>query len=475
MGMAIPMLDLMFFLTESEDNPRHVGAILIFERPARGGASTARRILDAYRRIDPLPPFNRIPVFVRAGMPEWQEVDKLDMNWHVQHLTLPAPGLDAQLHELAAKLHAPMLERDRPGWRVYVIEGLERNRFALFIKVHHALVDGESGIALMQHSLSQSPRDRHIRSAVATELPARVADGHAGATQWVKSQAATVARLALAIGLGTGRVVKESLAGLRGFSAVENRPFTAPYTPMNEPIHNARILTHTALPLSSMQGVANAWAATVNDVAICVLDAAMNRYLREAGRRPDRPLVAICPVSLHDPDLKQATTLVTNFWTPLGKPSSPVDQRMRRVIANTRQAKERIRTLPKEAAYVYSVLNFSLGETLPLIRPGSSGFFVPSNVLISNVRGPSEPLYLNGARLEALCPVSTLIAGMGLNITFMSYAGQVVFGFTANASALPNADRMARYTLEAFSALEQHTRRAPPDTHGRPRNRRTNP
>jgi len=133
---------------------------------------------------------------------------------------------------------------------------------------------------------------------------------------------------------------------------------------------------------------------------------------------------------------------------------------MRQVIANTRAAKERIRTLPKDVAYAYAVLTFAAGETLALVPRGSVDFFLPSNVLISNVRGPSDPLYLNGARLEALCPVSTLISGMGLNITFMSYAGQVVIGFTANASALPEAGRLALYTREAFAALERQIRRA---------------
>ena len=115
MGIPIPMLDLMFFLTESQDNPRHVGAVLIFQRPRRGGADIVDRIVDAYRRATPVPPFNRIPVLRRAGLPEWQEVDRLDTSYHFQRRTLPAPGSDAQLDELVAELHAPMLDRRPPG------------------------------------------------------------------------------------------------------------------------------------------------------------------------------------------------------------------------------------------------------------------------------------------------------------------------------------------------------------------------
>jgi len=459
-GIPIPMLDLMFFLSENPDNPRHVGAVLIFQRPRRGGAAVVRRIIEAYRQADPVPPFNRIPVFLRIGLPEWREVARLDMDWHVQHRTLPAPGTDAQLDELVADLHAPMLERDRPGWRVYVIEGLEGDRFAVFIKVHHSLVDGESGIALLHRTLSRSPRDRRIRTVIETSLPAPAHATPSGLVPRLEHEVAKAARTALSIGWGSERLLEEGLAGLRGLSSEEIRPFTAPLTAMNDPIHGARAIVHAVLPLPAMKAVARAWGTTLNDVALCVLDAAMNRYLRSIGRPAERALVAICPVSLHDREVKRATTQVSIFWTPLGTRSASVGRRMREVMANTRQAKERIRTLPRDVAYAYAVLTFLLGETLALVPRGGSDYFLASNVLISNVRGPTEPLYLAGARLEALCPVSTLISGMGLNITFMSYAGQVVIGFTANASALPDAGRLAQYTREAFAALERQTRRA---------------
>jgi len=138
MTIPIPMLDLMFFLTETRDNPRHVGALLVFERPRSSRTDFVGRVVDSFRKAVPVAPFNRVPLFRKAGLPEWQEAESLDMEWHVQRLALPAPGSASELHALVAKLHEPMLERDRPGWRIFVIDGLERNRFAMFIKVHHA-------------------------------------------------------------------------------------------------------------------------------------------------------------------------------------------------------------------------------------------------------------------------------------------------------------------------------------------------
>jgi hypothetical protein len=168
--------------------------------------------------------------------------------------------------------------------------------------------------------------------------------------------------------------------------------------------------------------------------------------------------VSICPVSLREEAAIEATTQVSAIFPPLGEVDAPVDQRLKQVMANTRAAKDQLKSLGKDAAYAYAVLAFALSETLAIAHPEALGLpMLPANVLISNVRGPEETLYLNGARLEALFPVSTLIVAVGLNVTFMSYDGQVIMGFTANGSALPEVESMARYTHEAFVALEKAT------------------
>jgi WS/DGAT/MGAT family acyltransferase len=454
MSTPIPMLDLMFFLTESAENPRHVGSVLIFQPPRRGGANTAREIVEAYRRAVPQPPFNRIPVFRKTGMPLWQEVEHVDPRHHVLHLALPAPGSDQQLHELIADLHAPMLERHRPGWKMYVIEGLAGGRFAIYHKVHHALVDGESGMAILRRSLADSPRDRRIRTTVGLEHPQRPRPAPHGLRATLEREAQKLARRTLTVGRSSFQIAEEALEGLLGYSPQRKRAFTAPQTPMNEPIWNGRSISHTALPLRRMKAVARAADATLNDVALSILDAGIHRYLRAASRVPDHPLVAICPVSLHDPQAKQVTTNVSAIWPPLGPVSAPIRRRLEAVKASTRAEKARLNVLGKDAAYAYAVMAFALSETLTIARPEALGL-LPANMLVSNVRGPERPLYLNGARLETFFPVSTLIAGLGLNITFMSYADQMVFGYTANGSSLPEVESMACYTTEAFDALER--------------------
>jgi len=474
MSTPIPMLDLMFFLTETVDNPRHVGSVLIFRRPARGGGQTVREIVEAYRRTRPRPPFNRIPVFRKAGMPVWQEVENVDTSHHVLHLALPAPGSNEQLHQLIADLHAPMLERHRPGWKVYVIEGLAGDRFAIYHKCHHALVDGESGMRVLRQSLAESPRDRRIRTTVGLEHVPRPRPTPQGLQDMLEREARRLARRTLSVGRGSLRAIEQVIGGLRGYTPRQARAFTAPKTPMNDPIYNARSISHVALPLARVKSVARAWDATLNDVALCVLDAGINRYLRAMGRTPDHPVVALCPVSLHDPGSKDVTTNVSAIFPQLGPVAAPIDRRLRAIMANTRAAKDELKGLGKDVAYAYAVVAFALSESLAIASPEALGL-LPANVLISNVRGPGRPLYLNGARLEALFPVSTLIVGVGLNVTFMSYAGQVILGFTANGSALPEVESLARYAEEAFAALERATparRKAGGRTASRPRRRR---
>ena len=458
MTSTIPMLDLMFFLTETQDNPRHVGSVLIFKRPRRGGAAVVQEIVDAYRSARPKAPFNRIPVFRRTGLPEWREVDTFDPSHHILHLALPAPGSDEQLHQLIAELHAPRLERHRPGWKVYVIEGLSGGRFALYHKVHHALVDGESGMAILRKSLSDSPTDRRIRVTVGERHVSRPRPVPHGLREVLEQEARRLARRSLSVSRGSARLVESMLEGLSGYSKSRTRAFTAPYTPMNEPIYNARSITHLVLPLPAMKRVARAWNTTLNDVALCILDAGINRYLKAMGRTPDHPLVSLCPVSLRVEGASEATTMVSAIWPPLGPVSAPIDKRLRTIMANTRSAKDQMRNLGKEAAYSFAVMAFAMSETLAIAQPEAMGLR-PANVLISNVRGPEETLYLNGAKLEALFPVSTLIVAVGLNVTLMSYANKVILGFTANGSALPEVESMARYTREAFAALEAATAR----------------
>jgi WS/DGAT/MGAT family acyltransferase len=460
MASNISMMDLMFLLTEKPEVPRHVGAVLIFRRPRVGGARAARDIVHAYRRARPRPPCNRIPVIDGTGLPEWREVDEIDPSQHVLHLHLPAPGTDRQLHELIAELHEPLLDRHRPGWQICVIEGLDGDRFAIYHKCHHSLVDGELGMTVLRRSLSTSPQDRRIRPIAVPAHNRPRPRKKTGLLHRIEAGTGRLAVDALSMGLGSLQAIARVFDGMQGYSSSEARAFTAPHTPMNAPIRGARSIAHMVLPLTQMKAVAHARKATLNEVALAILDEAMQRHLRDTGRTPDRPLVAICPVALHDPGVKRAANRLSIILAPLGDVSARVDRRLQQIAARTRVAKAQLVRLGPDAAYAYTVATFVLTQALQIARPALRGSaMLLGNAVVSNVRGPAERLYLNGARLDVIFPVSVLDNVVGLNIVFISYADRVIFGFTANASALPDMELLTRHAQDAFADLERVTLR----------------
>lgn len=156
----IPPFDLMFFLTETAQSPKHVGAVQVFELPPDISDDYLLKLVEQFREAPVLPPFNRRPIFPRFSMPEWETDDDMEMNYHVRHSALPRPGTTTQLMEVVQSAHAGLLDRSRPCWICQVIEGLEGNRFAIYNKVHHSYIDGMSGVKRMYGALSSSPDDK---------------------------------------------------------------------------------------------------------------------------------------------------------------------------------------------------------------------------------------------------------------------------------------------------------------------------
>ncbi|MFT5484091.1 MAG: diacylglycerol O-acyltransferase, partial [Halieaceae bacterium] len=159
----IPMMDLMAFLIESVDSPTHVGMLQVFDPVQGSSAEVVQRILHEYRSCEVGPPFTYYPVFPRFGMPKWAEAESFEVDYHIRHTAVPLPGTDRQLIDVVMDLHASILDRSRPGWIAYVIEGLENNCFAVYWKVHHAYIDGASAVMRLEAAMSKSPDDTTIR------------------------------------------------------------------------------------------------------------------------------------------------------------------------------------------------------------------------------------------------------------------------------------------------------------------------
>jgi len=460
MGKAIPALDLMFLLTETPNSPKHVGAVMNFELPPGEGTRRVREIVDAYRRAVPIAPFTYVPELSVSGMPRWKVAPTLDMDYHVQHLALP-PGTPYQeFLKLVESLHEAVLDRNRPGFRVYVIEGLPANGFAFYLKIHHAIIDGMSAMMRINASMSESAASARIEPFYAIDMSSPKPKVSKGFLDRVKSLQSTAMRQTTAAKNLYLGVVKKQLARLLATGTAGSEPFTAARTPMNEPIRTPRSFATLSLPVAEMRAVGKELGGTLNDVAATIVDEGLHRYLGALDKPARRPLVAMCPVSLREEGDREASTKVTAMCVPLGAPGAAVHERMAQVVAAFGSAKTEVKAMTRDTAMMYGITAFALGEVEAELSQFSTAVTKPmANFVLSNVPGSPRPLYLNGARLTGSYPISALAAAMGLNVTLTSYAGSMDFGFVANGMSMTHLPELARHTREAFDDLRAAAKR----------------
>jgi diacylglycerol O-acyltransferase len=452
MNKPIPPLDLMWLIMETQASPTHVGAMLLFEKP-KDRPHIVREIVEAYRSYEPTPPFNYIAEVGGTSRPHFRETDSYDARYHIQHLVLPAGSSYDDLLRLVADLDEPMLDRGRPLFRDWFIDGVPENMFAVYTKVHHAIIDGVSGTKRLYGSLSTSSRRQVPTPAFAAELPVpklrppkavvdRLAELGISATKQ------TIALRDVSIG-----ALKKGLAALLGNDPGGSQPFTAHHAPMNEPIQMARSLATLSLSLDDMRSVGKHFGATLNDLSVTIVDEGVHRYLRQTGRAFPQRLVAMCPMSLRDEGDTGTGTKASAMFVHLGEHDSTVVERIGEVVASMGVAKEELRAMSKDAATVYAVAALGVAElrSAPFVDRVSRPL---ANLVISNVPGGREKMYLDGAALVGTFPVSAIAASIGLNATLTSYQDRMDFGFVGNGATMYDLTELARHVREAYEELK---------------------
>jgi WS/DGAT/MGAT family acyltransferase len=443
----------MFFLTESAESPKHVGAVQIFELPDNAPDTYLRDLVQAYKDAPVAPPFSYHPHFPRLGMPEWREDDEMEMDYHVRHSAVPKPGNNRQLMEVVQRLHSTLLDRRRPGWICQVIEGLEGNRFAVYSKIHHAYIDGMSGVKRMYGSLSTSPTNREIvptwsfieETERKRQPGARASDRREGLMDHV--QAAMEA---------AGFLGKMGMQWLKLRDSKAQIPFSATRTRMNRPIEwDTRSAAVCTLPLDRVKAVGHERNCTVNEVLLAVIGASLHDYLEEHRENTDSPLVALCPMSIRAEGDTSAKTQVSAVHVRLGEPDANIIDRLDQVVDSSHASKDEVQGLSPEAMIDYGVLIFGLWEVMA--RTGLDQVVSPSyNVLISNVPGPGDDdMYLCGSRLVASYPISTLLPGVNLNATVLSHGNSLDFGLLGDMHALPDLHIVVERMGARFEELEK--------------------
>ncbi|WP_460864086.1 WS/DGAT/MGAT family O-acyltransferase [Rhodococcus aerolatus] len=450
------VLDQGFLLAETRTRPMHVGSLQLFEPRSDVDADEVAHIYqEALEYTDIHPRLARRPRRgpSTGGLFVWEHVDDIDLGYHFRHSALPRPGTIKELLVLVSRLHAQLLDRSRPLWEAHLIEGLSDGRFAIYTKVHHSLVDGISGMRMIQKALSPDPEERGMPPFHAATPSARRKRGGGGIPNPVSLVRSTVG--------GTTSLVTQTAQA--GFSALRDglttdgtvMPVGAPTTILNRKIGAARRFAADSWPVARIAAVQDATGATMNDVVTAVCGGALRAYLLEEDSLPEHPLVAFVPLSLRDDSDGDGDSgnklglILANLATHL----PDAGDRFALTRASLDEAKARMKGIGQAAAMAMgapSILPLLAAPYVPT-QAGVRGF----NLVISNVPGPHEPLYWNGNRMTDIYPVSIVSDDMALNITLTSYAGNLGFGYIGDRDAVPHLQRLLVHTENALVDLEK--------------------
>lgn len=432
--MQLSAIDSLFLGVETSELPAHVAGLQIYRLPENAEADWLHNLVNTMRTRAPGKPFNLRLRMKRLGLPELVEDKEFDIDYHLRHSMLPSPGSDEQLASEVARLHATVLDRDRPLWEVHVIEGLSDRRFAFYIKIHHAICDGATFAGCISDSTSDSP-DTAMRPIWERWHQ------HEGVTHrpWMSALRAPVSLLSksgdMTLGLGKygWNVMRERF--IKGNESIA-LPLSGPQTALNAPLSASRNLAFTEFPLAELKAMGRTVGGTINDVVLAITDAALRRYLSEQGQQPKAPLVAAVPVNLRSADSQSEGNQVTSLQVKLGKPNQTPKERLEAISASVKAARNLCEGVPTAATQVVSfgtALFAAMGSSLSLegVMPP------PINVVISNVPGPREARYFGGAELVSSFPVSAIAPMTALNVTVFSYNGKLFVGLTSARRALP--------------------------------------
>jgi diacylglycerol O-acyltransferase len=448
-------LDAAFLFAETRACPTHGGSLRICDPSAAPnfGFGAVRDVLIA--RLPELPPLRCRVAGARLGLdrPWLVEDPNVDIDFHLRRIMVPSPGGRRELDELVGRLMSYPLDRGRPLWQAWFIEGLEHGRVAIFTKVHHALADGVSGANLtdLMYDASRQPRPRGVQADQSS-------DGPAIPRFWRRALEA-IFNVAVMTPYRMLRVVQQTLSQQLAVRGLANKPphfFQAPTTRFNGPISPRRRFTSSRLPLDRLNNVKRAFGVKLNDVVLAVVSGAMRRYLQDRGELPERSLVAQMPISTRRDSTvegNQITSMSIALATDVADPA----QRIKTIFANTQGAKEMAEVLARHQ--ITELTGMAPPRLLALgVRAYTAthlgSHFAPINMVISNICGPDTPRFVAGAVVEQLVPVGLLMLDVGLNVFCYSHIGWANVGFLTTPEMANDIDELADAIEPALQELE---------------------
>ncbi len=458
-------LDASFLYLESPNNHMHVAATMTFDPSTVEGGYSFDKVRDlVQRRLHLIPQFTRRLARVPFDLahPVWVEDPDFDIDYHLRRIAVPAPGSYHELADLAGDIASRPLDRSRPLWEIYLVEGLENGHIGTIAKMHHSTIDGVSGANLMVYLFDLEPNPSEE-----PEAPEREAEH-------VPSDAELLAyamRSRLKRRASMFSIVPK--AAQAAVNVVRNRrssdtvnppaPLTAPRTPWNGAITPHRKVAYSIASLSDVKDIKNAFGTTVNDVVLAMVGGGLRRYLERKGELPEKSLVATVPVSVRPPDGEEDTgggaNKVSAMFTSLATDIADPVERLHAIHEVTKGAKEEHNAVG--ADMLQSLTEFAAPRLFGLAMRFYSGMKLANrgpvihNLVISNVPGPPFPLYFAGAKLVSLFPMGPVFEGAGLNITVISYMDDIDIGLMVARESIPDVWDMAADIEESLAELKK--------------------
>ncbi|MHA7817352.1 MAG: WS/DGAT/MGAT family O-acyltransferase [Pseudohaliea sp.] len=463
-----------FLLLEKRETPMHVGGINLFTLPDGaaeheflGDLRELLRSTTAFRK-----PFGEYVVTGKTGL-YWEKDEHIDLDYHVRHSALPAPGRYRELFALASRLHTTLLDRTRPLWELHLIEGLQNRQFAVYNKIHHAAIDGVGAMHLTRSMCSEDPEERIDYGPFSLEAYEIYKEMRFGARKKpvpprqselrnvvdaIKHQYDSSMHLVTAM-----RRFGAAFIGRGGNLAVPWH--NVPKTTLNTRVSGARRFVAQSFDFQRVRAVSRALDATVNDVVLAMCSGALRRYLLTRDELPRHSLKAMAPVSLRDETDLDSTNAVGFITADLATNVYDPEKRLRTIQDSMRAGKDLLRSLSSREAALFMQLT-QVPALLTSVL-GLASRYPAFSTVVSNVPGPRERLYWNGARLDGIYPASIVFDGFAMNITMVSYVDKLDFGIVACRRSLPQVQRMIDHLEEALAELEAVAGTAPAATRSR--------
>lgn len=439
-------IDFIFLSLEKRQQPMHVGGLFLFQIPENAPASFIQNLVADIRNSKsiPIPPFNN-----KLNGLFWDEDEEFDLDHHFRHIALPQPGRILELLTYISQEHSSLIDRAKPLWTCHIIEGIEGNRFAMYFKIHHAMVDGIAGMRLVEKSLSQDPNAKSIVPPWCVEGPRAKRLKEPNVSRFKKIMNGVMGQLG-----STPRVMYElsqTVMKDMGRNPDYVSSFQAPSSILNQRVSSSRRFAAQSFEFDRLRHISKSLGVTINDIVLAICSGALREYLLSQDALPKKPLIAMVPASVRDDDSFMSNR-ITMILANLGTHKEDPLERLAIVRRSVQNAKEKFKRMNSNqilnySAFVYSAAGLNIASGL---LPKRQAF----NLVISNVPGPREPLYWNGARLDALYPASIILDGQALNITMTSYLDKLEVGLTACRNALPKMQNLLTHLEEEIQRFE---------------------